>query len=82
MKTAKGSVLKNFIQFFSMEHKKLRFTEGALELICETALAKGTGARALNSVLELVMNELQFNVLGDGMEEEISINKHYVRSKL
>ena len=45
-----------------MEGAELIFTEGALRLIAQEAMAKGTGARGLRAIMEKLMVELMFEL--------------------
>lgn len=51
--------------FVLMLQVKLQFTENALRLIAEKAIAKNTGARGLRSILESILTEAMFEVLHD-----------------
>lgn len=82
MKNSKESILNNFIKLFESEGKHLHFTEGALEEIAEVSIKKGTGARSLNSSLELLLQDLQFEHLGSDSAASIKITKDFVRKTL
>lgn len=47
---------------------KLHFTEKALRLIAQKAMAKNTGARGLRAILENILTDAMFEVY---MEESI-----------
>jgi len=58
----KNALVKQYIKFFQMEGCDLAFTEGALLLIAEKALKRDTGARALRSVMEELMQDLMYKL--------------------
>jgi ATP-dependent Clp protease ATP-binding subunit ClpX len=58
----KNALVKQYIKLLSMEGVDLEFTTDALkELACQ-AFKKGTGARALRSILEKLMLDVMFDV--------------------
>ncbi|MHC4778268.1 MAG: ATP-dependent Clp protease ATP-binding subunit ClpX [Planctomycetota bacterium] len=58
----KNALIRQYQKFFEMEKAALEFTEGALRLIAEKALAKETGARGLRAILENLMLDLMFDL--------------------
>src|SRR6202042_1802117 len=48
----KNAFVKQYQKFFALDDVELVFHEGALRAIAERALARGTGARGLKSILE------------------------------
>jgi ATP-dependent Clp protease ATP-binding subunit ClpX len=58
----KNALVKQYIKFFQMEGCDLEFTKGALHLIAEKALKRDTGARALRSVMEELMQDLMYKL--------------------
>lgn len=80
MTKAKGSILKNLIEVFQVEGIKIHFTKGALEAVANIAIEKGTGARALNSVLEATLRDLQYECFGSGGKKaDIRISKSDIK---
>lgn len=79
MTEAEGSTLENHIAVFADAGVPLRFTKGALEAVADMAIAKGTGARSLTSVLEFTLAEHQFDRLGGYDETPIVIKKRDIR---
>src|SRR5258707_461345 len=47
----KNSLARQYEKFFHMEGVELKFTQDALEEVAKRAISKGTGARALRSIL-------------------------------
>lgn len=78
----KNAIIKQFIAMFAMEDVKLHFSEEALKSIAEKAMATGTGARALNLILENTMRELMFDTPSDDSIEEVLIEKETITNKV
>ncbi|TMW98300.1 hypothetical protein EJD97_004219 [Solanum chilense] len=66
----KNALCKQYKQMFSLNNVKLQFTENALRLVAEKAIAKNTGARGLRSILESILTEAMFEVPGSKPGEE------------
>ena len=62
MTEPKNALLKQYQKLFRYNNAKLEFTEEAKKLIAKKALENDTGARALRSVIEEVMLEIQYNI--------------------
>jgi ATP-dependent Clp protease ATP-binding subunit ClpX len=62
MKEPKNAVMKQYQKLFRYNNANLEFTEGALHEIASKAIKSDTGARALRSVIESLMLEVQFNL--------------------
>ncbi|MFA5093622.1 MAG: ATP-dependent Clp protease ATP-binding subunit ClpX [Candidatus Omnitrophota bacterium] len=58
----KNSLIKQYTKFFEMENVKLSFPDETLAAIAKKAMHKGTGARALRSILEEVMFEVMYDI--------------------
>jgi ATP-dependent Clp protease ATP-binding subunit ClpX len=77
----KNAIVKQFKAMFEMEGVKLHFTDGALEAIAQKALQIGTGARALRMMLEIIMQDLMFEIPSDDTVSEVIIDKETVIDK-
>lgn len=77
---SKESIMKNTMDLFKFEGMSLRFTRGAIEEISEVAIKKGTGARALNSIIELILSDLQYELLGSRNGDKVVITKKTIQS--
>jgi ATP-dependent Clp protease ATP-binding subunit ClpX len=60
----KNAFVKQYEKFFALDGVELTFTEGALRAIARRALARGTGARGLKSIIEEVLLNSMFEVPG------------------
>ena len=58
----RNALIKQFQALFAMENVELIFSDDALEAMADKAVAKGTGARGLRSILEGVMLDVMFDV--------------------
>ncbi len=58
----KNALVRQFEQFFQMDHVDLDFTPDALEAIAELALAEKTGARGLRTVMEDLLMDVMFEI--------------------
>jgi ATP-dependent Clp protease ATP-binding subunit ClpX len=56
----KNALVKQYQKFFNLDNVELRFEEGSLEAIAEKAVGRGTGARALKSIIEEVLLNTMF----------------------
>ena len=62
MTQPKNALLKQYMKLFRYNDATLEFTESAKREIARKALASETGARALRSVVEAVMLDIQYNL--------------------
>ncbi len=74
----KNAMLKQYGKLFAMEGVNLNFTQDALQALAEAALKKGTGARALRSILEKLMLDLMYEVPSRDDIAEVTINRAVV----
>ena len=58
----KNALVKQYKRLFEMDGVELEFTGEALDRVVEIAIERGTGARALRSVLENVMIDIMFDL--------------------
>jgi ATP-dependent Clp protease ATP-binding subunit ClpX len=58
----KNAFVKQYQKFFALDDVELSFHEGALRAIAKRALARGTGARGLKSIIEDVLLNSMFEV--------------------
>jgi hypothetical protein len=54
-----------------MEGTTLDFQESAFEAVAEKALAKGTGARGLRSIMEAILLEAMFEIPGSNVSSVV-----------
>jgi ATP-dependent Clp protease ATP-binding subunit ClpX len=58
----KNALVKQYQKLFALEGVELDFEDEALQAIVEKAMARGTGARALRSIIESVMLDIMFQL--------------------
>jgi len=58
----KNALVKQYKKLFEMDGVELEFMEEALDRVVAIAIDRGTGARALRSVLENVMIDIMFDI--------------------
>jgi ATP-dependent Clp protease ATP-binding subunit ClpX len=58
----KNALVKQYQKFFNLDNVDLSFEEGSLEAIAEKAVGRGTGARALKSIIEEVLLNTMFEI--------------------
>jgi ATP-dependent Clp protease ATP-binding subunit ClpX len=58
----KNAILKQYRKLFRMEGVDLEFEEAAQKAVVQKAVERGTGARALRSILEEVMLDIMYHL--------------------
>ncbi|PAN27200.2 hypothetical protein PAHAL_5G064500 [Panicum hallii] len=58
----KNSLSRQYRKMFNLNKVKLHFTDGALRLIAQKAIAKNTGARGLRAILETILLEAMYEI--------------------
>jgi ATP-dependent Clp protease ATP-binding subunit ClpX len=58
----KNALVKQYQKFFNLDNVELKFEDGSLEAIAEKAVGRGTGARALKSIIEEVLLNTMFEI--------------------
>jgi ATP-dependent Clp protease ATP-binding subunit ClpX len=58
----KNALVKQYQKFFSLDNVELVFEAASLKAIAELAVDRGTGARALKSIIEEVLLETMFEI--------------------
>ncbi len=58
----RNAIVKQYQHLFSLEAARLEFTEDALHLIAKRAMERGTGARALRSVIDQFMIDVMYDL--------------------
>ncbi|MDI9385381.1 MAG: ATP-dependent Clp protease ATP-binding subunit ClpX [Verrucomicrobiota bacterium] len=77
----RNSMVKQFIKLFAMEGVQLEFKKDALAAIARRAMEKGTGARALRSLLETMMRDIMFDLPSRDDVEACVITRAVVEGK-
>src|SRR5215510_5884398 len=77
----KNAMVKQYTKLFSMEGVRLSVTKDALRALAAQAVTKGTGARALRSMLERIMLDIMYDVPSREDIAEVTINRAVVEGR-
>lgn len=77
----KHAIVKQYTKLLAMDGIDLVFTKDALRALAAEALRKGTGARALRSLIEKAMLDVMFDAPGRGDLAEITVNRAAIEGK-
>ena len=77
----KNAMVKQYTKLLGMDGVGLNITKDALRALAAEAVKKGTGARALRSLIERIMLEIMFESPGREDIAEITINRAVVEGK-
>ncbi|MDR3406598.1 MAG: ATP-dependent Clp protease ATP-binding subunit ClpX [Chthoniobacter sp.] len=77
----KNAMIKQFTKLLSMEGVNLNVTKDALRALAAEAVKKGTGARALRSMLERIMLDVMYDVPSRDDIADVTINRAVVEGK-
>jgi len=76
-----NALTKQYQKLFAMEGVTLNFTKDALRALAQEALRKGTGARALRTLLEKLMLDLMYEMPSREDIAEVTLNRAAVEGK-
>ena len=74
----RNALTKQYAKLMAMEGVELEFTEDALKELARQAIKKGTGARALRSLLEKLMLDVMYDVPGSDDILHVNITQQVV----
>jgi ATP-dependent Clp protease ATP-binding subunit ClpX len=77
----KNAIVRQFQKMFEIEGATLEFDEEALYAVCDQALARETGVRALRSILEDLVLELMYELPEQAEPTTYRISKECVEKK-
>jgi ATP-dependent Clp protease ATP-binding subunit ClpX len=77
----KNAMIKQYTKLFAMEGVRLSVTKDALKALAGQAVTKGTGARALRSMLERIMLDIMYDVPSREDIAEVTLNRAVVEGK-
>lgn len=79
----RNAPLKQYKKLFSLEDIYLEFTEDAVKTIAKKAAKLNTGARALRTILESLMLDIQYELSGDSSNiSKLTISKEVIEGKI
>lgn len=77
----KNAIVKQYKKLFRMEGVELEFEEDALKEVVRRAILRGTGARALRSIIEEIMLDIMYNLPDRQKVTHCTITKDVVLHK-
>ena len=77
----KNALIKQYKKLFKIENIDLEFEDGALRAIVQKGMKRGTGARALRSILEEAMLEIMYRLPSDPTVSKCIITKDTIVRK-
>ena len=77
----RNALTKQYQKFFEYDGVDLRFTDGALAAIAEEAIVRGTGARALRTIIEEVMMNIMYEIPSASGVDSVVIAEETVRER-
>ena len=77
----KNAMVKQFTKLLSMEGVSLNVTKDGLRAMAAQAAIKGTGARALRSLLERIMLDLMYELPSRDDVADVTVNRAVVEGK-
>jgi len=77
----KNAIVKQYKKLFRMEGVELHFEQGAVDAVVALALERGTGARALRSIIEEVMLDIMFGLPERPNVTECTITRDVILKK-
>ncbi|MCZ6756340.1 MAG: AAA family ATPase, partial [Gemmatimonadetes bacterium] len=75
----KNALTKQYKRLFEFENVRVTFDPKALQAVAERALKRGTGARGLRAILEMVMTDIMFDIPDREDVREIVITAESIR---
>jgi ATP-dependent Clp protease ATP-binding subunit ClpX len=77
----KNAMVKQYTKLLAMEGVNLKFTPDALRALAAQAVVKGTGARALRSMIEQIMLDLMYEAPSCEDIADVTVNRAVVEGK-
>jgi ATP-dependent Clp protease ATP-binding subunit ClpX len=77
----RNALTKQYAKLMAMEGVELEFSQDALKELAAQAIRKGTGARALRSLLEKLMLDIMYDVPGSDDIIQVNITQPVVRGE-
>ena len=78
----KNALVKQYQKFFTLDNVELVFHKGSLDAIAELALLRGTGARALKSIIEEALLNSMFEIPSRPEIKRCLISERSIREAL
>ncbi len=78
MSEPRNAILKQYQKLLGLDGVELEFTDAAMTAIASKAMKRGTGARALKSVIEQVMLDIMYDIPAMTNVEKVVINEDVI----
>jgi ATP-dependent Clp protease ATP-binding subunit ClpX len=75
----KNALVKQYAKFFEYDGVALQFTDEALHAIADEAITRSTGARALRTIIEEVMQDIMYEIPSQSDIKSVTITEEIVR---
>ena len=76
----KNAILKQYVKLMGLDGVRLTFDDAALKAVAEKAIARGTGARGLRSIMEDILIKVMYEIPSDPTVDEIVITEDCVKN--
>ncbi len=77
----KNALVKQYEKYFELEGVRLEFEKNALNAIAKAAMKRGTGARALRSIMESALTDIMYDVPSQKNLRKCIITKNVIEKK-
>ncbi|MBI4373504.1 MAG: ATP-dependent Clp protease ATP-binding subunit ClpX [Deltaproteobacteria bacterium] len=74
----KNALVKQYQRLFEFERVKLKFTQGALDMVAKEALKRKSGARGLRAILESIMLDIMYEIPSRNNIKEVVVNEEVI----
>ena len=81
MSKTKNSISAQYQHLFKMDEIQLEFSEDAFEAIAKEAKESASGARAIRSIFEDILQDLMFDLPSEDNVKKIVIDKKTVQTR-
>jgi ATP-dependent Clp protease ATP-binding subunit ClpX len=81
MTEPRNAIVRQYVKMFDMSGSELEFTQDALGEIADTAVAKGTGVRAVRSIVENLLLDVLFDLPTSGDPHRFVVTREVVRGE-
>ena len=71
----RNALIKQYRKLFAMEGIELEFAPDAIDLVIDRAMQRGTGARALRSIMENALTDLMFSIPDNKHVEKVIVTR-------
>lgn len=81
----KNSIIKQYQELLKLDNTELTITPEALKEVAHTAFKLGTGARALRSIVEMVLEDIMFDAAenrGKQKTVKVTVDEKYVKQRV